>query len=295
MAGEATLFQEQWDARVLHAYQSKGYLTRGMSIGPSKVEGKKLHFPILGKGIATEYTVRDTVKKMNLMKGEVLLDASEWDAADDIYQYDLDRMAPAMKDSIVEAAGMALGRRHDLVLFQKMWDFNFNGISQVVGAFTDTALPGPGNILAARRRLFELDVPVDDGQNFCGVPPVVFDNLMSFEVFANSQWTGGNLPFADGLRRRTWQNINFFELPVYLQNIQSTTQGKFYMWHKSALGTGYTGEPLRTGWEWILSQKKWYYQSTISAGATIITDTNVGHPPGIIELRYKADLLPTFT
>lgn len=292
MPGEATLFQEQWDARVLHAYQHQGYLTKGMSIGPSKIEGKKLHFPILGKGVAQDYQVRDTVKKMNLVKGEVTMDATEWDAADDIYEYDLDRMAPAMKDSLVEAAGMALGRKHDLVLYEKLWAKDFSAISQLVGSFS--GLAGPAEILKARRKLFEMDVPVEDGQNFCGVPPVVFDNLMSYEVFANSQWTGGNLPFADGMRKRTWQNIHFFELPVYLQNVQSTTNGKFYLWHRSAVGTGWTGQPLKTGWEYILNQKKWYYQSTLSAGSVIIESADAGHPPGIIEVRYKADAEPTF-
>jgi len=293
MAGESLLFQEQWDARVIHAYQSKGYLTKGMSLEPTQIVGKKLHWPIMGKGVAQDYARGDKVKKMGVQKGEAQIDASEWDAADDIYQYDLDRMAPNLKDSLVETAGMALGRKHDLVLFEKMWAKDFSAISQVIGDFTTGF--GPGKMLQARRKLFELDVPVEDGQNFCGLPPIVFDTMMSYEVFSNSQWTGGNLPFADGLRKRSWQNIHFFELPVYLQNIANTTEGKFYLWHRSALGTGYTGEPLRTGWQYILDEKKHYYQSTLSAGAAIIESPDVDHVPGIIECRYDVAEEPTFT
>ncbi len=292
MAGETSLYQEQWDARVIQAYQQKGYLTKGMSIGPTKVVGKTLHFAILGKGIAQDYTVRDTVKKMNLMKGEVTLTAGEFDAADDIYEYDLDRMAPSMKDSLVESAGMALGRKYDVTLYQKMWAKDFSALSQVVGDYT-TAW-GPDKMMSARRLLFNMDVPFDSGDNFCGMPPVVFDTMMKYNVFANSQWTGGNLPFADGIRRRTWQNIHFFELPPYLQS-ETGTDGKFFLWTKAALGTGDTGETLRTGWKYILEEKKWYYQSTLSAGATIIENTAVGHKPGIIECRYKSDILPTYT
>lgn len=293
MAGESTLYQEQWDSRVIQAYQQKGYLTKGMSIGPTKVVGKTLHFAILGKGVAQDYTVRDKVKKMNLMKGEVQLQATEYDAADDIYEYDLDRMAPAMKDSLVESAGMALGRKYDVVLFTKMWNRDFNSLSQVQGAFT-TAWSAD-LMMAARRQLFNMDVPFDTGDNFCGLPPVVFDTMLKYNVFANSQWVGPDLPFAmNGLRRRSWQNIHFFELPPYLQN-EAGTQGKFYLWNKAALGTGDTGEPLRTGWEWVLSEKRWYYQSTLSAGATIIENTSIGHPPAIIECRYKTDILPTYT
>lgn len=281
-------FREQWDTQVIHVYQSKGYLTKGMSMGPTRVEGKKLWFNIAGKAEAQSYTRGDEVKVMNATRGAVSLDAEEWDAADYIYTYDLDRMAANEVDTVRETAAMALGRKHDNILYDKMKATDFSAVSQVTGAFGDTALPGPGKILAARRALFARDVGVDDGMNFCGLPPVVFDDMMSYDVFANSQWVGGNLPFADGLRKRSWMNIHFFELPVHLQSV-SGTDGKFYMWHKSALGTGYTGEALRTGFEHQLSFKRWYYQSTISGGATIIQSA------GIQEIRYKADLLPTFT
>ncbi len=279
-------FQEQWDSKVIHVYQQKGYLTKGMSVGPTKVEGKKFHFPIAGKGVAQSYTRGDEVKPMNATRGEILLDAEEWDAADYIYDYDLDRMAPNEVDTVTATAAMALGRKHDEILYAKMQATDFNGISQVTGAFANAF--GPGEALAARRALFGRDVPVEDGMSFCGLPPVVFDTMMSYEVFANSQWVGGDLPFANGLRRRSWQNIHFFELPVHLQKI-SSTNGTFYMWHRSALGTGYTGQPLKSEFEREVKRKRWWYQSTLSGGATLIQTI------GIQECRYKTDTLPTFT
>jgi hypothetical protein len=294
MANESSLFQEQWDSRVITMLQQKGYLTRGMTMGPSKIVGKKLHFPIMGKGVAQPYTRGDVVKKMNVIKGQVEIDAAEWDAADDIYETDLDQMAANIKDATVEAAAMALGRQYDLVLYQKFQAKDFNTLSQRVGEFTEPF--GPAEALKARRILFGLDAPVEDGMIFCGMPPIVFDTMMSYEVFANSQWVGGSLPFADGMRRRSWQNIHFFELPVYLQSVVSTDNGKFYMWHKSAAGSGHIGEELKTGWEYILNQKKWYYQSTLSAGVTLIEDPSAtGHPLAAVECRYEADVEPTFT
>lgn len=287
MSNEASAwFQEQWNTQVIHVYQQKGYLTKGMSVGPTKVVGKKLHFNIAGKGVAQDYTRGDRVKLMNASRGEVTLDASEYDAAEYIYQYDLDRMQPNEVDAARETAAKALGRKHDEVLYNKMQATDFNALGQVSGAFTDPA--GPSQILAARRALFARDVPVEDGENFCGLPPIAFDTMMSYEVFANSQWVGGDLPFANGLRRRSWQNINFFELPVHLQK-NSGTDGTFYMWNRSALGTGYTGEEMRTGFKWELEYKRWYYQSTLSAGSTII------QAAGIQEIRFKNDTLPTFT
>lgn len=292
MANETSLYQEQWDSRLMQVYQAKGFLTKGMAMPPSKIDGKKLHFSILGKGEAQDYAVRDKVKVMNLVKGEMSIDATEWDAADYIYDYDLDRMPVNVKDATVEAAAMALGRKHDKVLYAKMQAKDFNAIGQVVGAFGAAA--GPSEVLKARRMLFNMDAPIEDGQNFCGVPPIVFDTLMSYNVFANSQWTGGNLPWADGMRRRSWQNIHFFELPVYLQSV-SGTDGKFYLWHRSALGTGITGQEIKSGWKYELEFKRWYYQSTISAGAAIVEETTTGQKPGIVEIRYKADAEPTFT
>jgi len=222
----------------------------------------------------------------------VTIDSAEFDAADDIYENDLDQMAANIKDALPETAAMALGRKYDEILFAKMQATDWNAKGQQVGAFN--AAITPATILQARRKLFEFDAPVQDGMIYCGLPTICFDTLMSYEVFANSQWTGGNLPFSDGLNKRTWRNINFFELPVHLQSV-ATTDGKFYLWHKSGLGTGHIGDELKTGWEYILNQKKWYYQSTLNGGATIIEDTATGHKAPIIEIRYKADAEPTFT
>ncbi|MBJ7535288.1 hypothetical protein JDN40_14345 [Rhodomicrobium vannielii ATCC 17100] len=277
--------QEQFDTRVNHVYQSKGYLTKGMTTGPAKIDGVKMWFNIAGKGTAQPYARGDQVKVMNSSRDRVSIDAREWDAADYVYDWDQDRIPVNEMDVVVDTASMALGRQHDTVLFDLVRGTDFSG--QISGSFT--AAFGPGEMLAARRELFSRDVPVDDGQFFCGLPPIVFDTMMSYEVFANSQWVGGNLPFADGLRKRSWQNINFFELPVYLQTIASSTQGKFYVWHKSALGTGHTGQPIKSAWEDERAKwKRMFYRATISGGATVILKD------GVQECRYKADAAPTF-
>lgn len=288
MSNEAPAwFQEQWNAAVTHIYQAKGYLTKGMTTGPTKVVGKKMHFPIAGKGEASETGRGDEVKPMNASRGEVLLDATPYDAGDYVYQDDIDKMLPNELDVVRETAAMALGRKHDLVLFDKFRGLTLPG-GQIFGAYADTALPGPQLILKGRRKLFESDVPVEDGQTFCGLPPVVFDNMMSFEVFANSQWVGGDLPFANGQRKRSWQNIHFFELPTFLQTTPGANQGRFFMWHKSAVGSGYTGEMVRTDFEKQVRRKRWWFHSTISAGVTLIQDI------GVQEFKFNTSLEPTF-
>lgn len=295
MPGESNLFQEQWDPRVTHAFQQKGWLLRGMTMGPYKIVGKKLHFAIMGKGEAQDYTVGDTVKKMGVMKGQLEIDSREFDAADDIFEDDLDKMAANAKDALVDTAAMALGRKYDLITFDELRAKDFSGLGQTVGAFSTGF--GPSEALKARRAIYQMDAPVEDGQVFCGVPPIVMDNLMSYEVFSNSQWVGGAMPFAQaGMRAKTWQNVHYFELPPYLQTVANATEGKFYMWHKSAIGTGHIGDELKTAWEYILNKKKWYYQGTLNGGATLITDPNdTGHPLAIIECRYDTAEEPTFS
>lgn len=289
MSNEAPIwFQEQWARNVIHAYQSRGYLTKGMTTPPVRVEGKKMHFPIAGKGVAQDYTRGDKVKVMNATRGEVLLDAKEWDAADYCYTWDLERMAASEMDATTETASMALGRKHDEVLFDL-----FRGLAlpanQVVGAYADAALPGPTKILQARRELVKADVPTEDGRIYCGLPPLVFDDMMRYQVFANSQWVGGDMPFAKNTRMKTWQQVHFFELPEFLHTRPAANQGRFWMWHASTVGSGYTGQPLKTEWQWQLEYKRWYYQSTLAAGVCIIQQ------PGIMEFRYNDSLIPTFT
>jgi hypothetical protein len=266
-----------------------------MTTAPVRVTGKKMHFPIAGKGEAQDYTRGDKVKTMNATRGEVLLDATEWDAADYIYQTDLDRMLPNEVDVVRETAAMALGRKHDTVLFDKFRAETFTAnadlkINETVGAYADTALPGPAMLLKARRSLVAKDVPTEDGMIYCGLPPLVFDNMMSYKVFADSNWVGGDLPFASNIRRKTWQQINFFELPEFLHTYPAANQGRFFMWHKSAVGSGFTGEQIRTAWEdEVAKWKRWFYRSTLSAGVTVIQKA------GIIEVKYNTSLEPTFT
>lgn len=287
MSNEASAwFQDQWNAQVTLIYQQKGYMTNGMAMGPTRVDGKQLHFPIAGKGSASVWTKGDEVKPMNATRGEVLLTASEFDAGDYIYQYDLDRMAANELDTVHQTAAMALGRKHDEVLYNLMQATDFTTVPQFFGTYA-TALT-PETVLAARRYLFNQDVPTEDGMLFCGLPPIAFDTLMQKQVFANSQWVGPNIPFGEGMRRRTWQNIHFFELPVNLQSI-NVNQNKFYMWHRSALGTGYTGEAIKSDFTKEVKRKRWWYQSTISAGACIIQKN------GIAEMRIDQSIQPVYT
>lgn len=294
MSNEASAwFQEQWNANVIMVYQQKGYITKGMTTGPTKVMGKKMHFPIAGKGEASQFTPGDEVKAMNAVRGEVLLDAVEFDAADWIRQSDLDRMQPNEVDVVRSTAAAALGRKHDTVLFDLFRAANYAAAPTAaqgftLGAYGDTALPGPAMLLNARANLFEADVPIEEGGIFCGMPPKVFDNMMSYKAFSDGQWVGGDMPFAGNVRKRSWQNINFFELPTFLQTRPAAGQGRFFMWHQSAAGSGYTGEPLRTEFEKHVRLKRWWYQSTLSAGVCVLQAN------GIHEIRYNTTLNPTF-
>lgn len=295
MSNEApNWFQEQWNGAVTHVYQSKGYLTRGMTTPPVRVTGKKMHFPIAGKAEAQDYARGDKVKTMNATRGEVLLDATEWDAADYIYQPDLDRMLPNEVDAVRETAAMALGRKHDTVLFDKLREQTYVAnadpkLNETIGTYADTALPGPPQLLKGRRALVAKDVPTEDGAIYCGLPPLVFDNMMSFKVFSDANWVGGDLPFASNVRRKTWQQVNFFELPEFLHTYPAANQGRFFMWHKAAIGSGFTGEQIRTAWDDEVAQwKRWFYRSTLSAGVTVIQR-------GFIEFKYNSSLEPTFT
>ena len=288
MSNEAPVwFQDQWNSQVTLIYQQKGYMTQGMATGPTRVVGKQMHFPIAGKGQASVWTRGDEVKPMNATRGEVILSASEYDAGDYIYQYDLDRMAANELDTVHQTAAMALGRQHDQVLYNLMQATDFTTVPQFFGTYTGTPMT-PEVILAARRYLFNQDVPTEDGMLFCGLPPLAFDTMMQKNVFANGQWVGPNIPFGDGMRRRTWQNIHFFELPVFLQSITGNNN-KCYMWHRSALGTGFTGEAVKSDFDKEVKSKRWWYQSTISAGACIIQKN------GIAELRFDGSVLPTYT
>lgn len=322
MSNEApNWFQDVWDDQVTYAFQKEGHILAAMTMPPRPVPGKQLHFSIAGKGAASSYVRGQQLQPMNATRGEKLLQAGTFYAADFAYDWDLDRMRVDEAQAISHSAGLALGRRADNIAFTPLVaaDFITAGTGQSGQALTSTggnnvtvlttgnvgstvpSICTPELLLAGRRKIFNSDVPVDDGMLFCGLPPIAFDTMMQKQVFSNSQWIGPtDMPFADNMRKRSWQGVHFFELPSYLQtsedgtvntfyDIANPTRQKFYMWHRAALGFGTTGDAAKNEFIRYPRELRWWWQSTISGGATIV------QPPGIIEFRIDSAILPTYT
>ncbi len=273
--------KERWDSRVFHVYQAQGFTLRGTVLPPVDIDAKKFYWLKSGTGEATEYTVGDEVQDSNLDVTRIEVQAKEWDFGGRIYDWNRSRISYREEDQLVQNAAMALGRQADRVIYDKFKATDFNALGQVVGDFVSAW--DPAKALQACDKLQSKDVPWD-GNVFCGLPSKAWNQMLTYQVFSNSQWTGPDLPFTKVTDRRSWNGVHWFMLPNHLRKLPNATDLTFYMWHQTSTGCGNNeGGNIRTEWERETKKKAWWYQSTID-GACEILQTS-----GIVECRMKAD------
>lgn len=277
--------KERWDTRAFHIFQAKGYALKGTTSPPVDIQGNKFYFLKAGKGEASQYTVGDEVQPANTSLDRIEIQAEEWDYGDRIYDYNRTRISIREQDVYHENAGMALGRRADKIIYNKLQALALPA-GQVIGAFANPF--DPALALQGCDAMQAADVPWD-GMVFCGLPSRAWNQMLTYKVFSSADYQGPDLPFTKVTDRRSWNGVHWFLLPKHLWKLTGTDLS-FYMWHQSCIGTGHNEGPgVRSEWEREVKKKAWWYQNTID-GASVILQTE-----GIVEFRMKSDSAITLT
>jgi hypothetical protein len=127
-------------------------------------------------------------------------------------------------------------------------------------------------------------VETADGGIFCPLPSKAFYQCQTYKVFANSDWTGGDLPLTRMVKHKTFDVGHCFILPPHLRRLYTgnTTEVRFRAWHKSAIGAGHNRE-MRTEWIREGLRKRWTVNHTIDGCAAVM------QTKGIVEFRFKLD------
>jgi hypothetical protein len=272
--------KDRWDTMAFHVFQNKGFTLQGTVMPPVDIDGNTFYF-IKAGGVAEaqSYTVGDEVKQSTASLERIPLISNEWDYADRIFDKNRSKLSINEETVYHNHAGWSLGRRADKIIYEK-----FHALappaSRIVGDFASAW--DPAKALTACDALQDADVPWD-GQIFCGLPSRAWNQMLTYQVFTNSQWTGPDLAFTKVTDRKTWNGVNWFLLPKHLQK-KTGTNMSFYMWHQSAVGAGYNDSAgIRSEWEREVKRKAWWYQSTLDGAALVL------QPEGVIECRMKAD------
>jgi len=281
MSTEApTWYTEQYKSNVLFKYQSEGHVLRGTYMPPAEISGKTMYFPIAGKGKATKMKTGANLTPMNAGRERKSVTAEAYQAAEYIFAVDLARMSANENAVAQKQCSDALGRQHDEIIV--------GAVHAGVGTYgtvygSTTAAWDLAKALAAVTGHFKKDIP-EDGKSFCPMPQLAFSQMMTYDAFSNSQWVGGDLPFAAKRRAKFWAGVNWFPLPEDLFTpLTASTVTSFYIHHYSAIGSGYNGASLNSKITWENPVTAWLSNNWMDMGAAVLL------PEGITECTYKND------
>lgn len=284
MAQEApNWFTEEYIAGVIHLFQNEGNLTRNM-VREGKVESATSgYFRLAGKGTATKIIRTGNPSEavpMNAGRTKVKCDIDNYQAAEWIWDPDLDKMDIDERQEAQRTAAMALGRKFDEVLFATL-DAGATGYGTIVGSAA--AAWTIQNAITACRNMQQRDVPWD-GNVFCVLPATAWNQMMTYQQFSNSQWTDEKT-LSMGVTSKFWNNVHWVLGYESLFSTPSGTGRRFYMWHKSSVGALWNKE-VQSKITWENPKTAWFANNWAGFGAKVLLGSTTG---GIIECAVQND------
>src|SRR5262249_42524274 len=111
-----------------------GFLLKPTVSPPAEMDGKKLYYPISLPGKATKTKRGDDVKTMNAGKELKEVTAENYEAAEWVYKFDINKTAATEMETNTKNASDALGQAHDGVIMGKVHAGSGN-YGSVIGAF----------------------------------------------------------------------------------------------------------------------------------------------------------------
>lgn len=239
-----TWFATQYANRAMHIYQNQGNKLRPMVTMATRIEGaEKAVFWLAGKSKAVKKTganQRNIPSNADRKKFEVPL--ATWTAFDTVSEYDLDRMTVDEKEIVYQSGAMALGRATDIEIYATMLAAK-PALDQYQGQNLDfsAAAFSAANALTLCAALQDDKVPWD-GNVFCGLPSLQWNQLLANKIVNSSLYNGPDLPFTKATDVRKWNGVVWFLLveedPQDLYPVPAANKQDLFIWHKSAMGWG---------------------------------------------------------
>lgn len=257
-------YRERYLSKVTYKYKNAGFLLKPTVTPPAEMDGKKLYFPVSMPGTATKTKRGDKVKRMNAGKELKEVTAEIWEAAEMVYKFDINKTSATEMETNTKNASDALGQAHDGIIMGAV-HAGAGNYGPVVGA--NNAAWDLAKALTAETALRQrCQNPKEYA--YCPIPLRAFQQMMTFEQFANSQYVG-DYPLANGVMARTWGRTHYIQ--GYDEMFKSTggTGLSFYYWFPQAVGSGDTGG-IKTDINYIPDERGWLHDNTLEAGASVL-------------------------
>ncbi|KIZ47392.1 MULTISPECIES: phage capsid protein [Rhodopseudomonas] len=266
----------QYDQKVNHLLQSEGFLLRGTTQAPVNVVGNTLQFFFIGRGEATEMSQAiEMITPANLDKTTKDVTMKDYQFAEFIRHGEVERISVEFKSAIQEAGSMALGRKFDRVILQAM--DNEDTAIDTIG--DGSAAISPIDVSTGKAEINALGM-MKMNEFYLPVPSMSWEQLKLYKVFNNSDYTGPDLNFKNGVEAKTWNGVHFFQLPDEAFTSPSAGVVDTYLWNKRTVGFG-SNYAIKTNITYENLFTAWLYNSTMSGAAKVL------QTEGVKRLRIK--------
>lgn len=284
VAQAPTWFATQYADRAMHIYQNQGNRLRPMVSQATRIEGaEKAVFWLAGKSKATKKTRNQRNVPGNAARKKFEVPLTTWKVFDTVEEYDLDRMTVDEKEIVYQSGAMAMGRATDIEIYDVMKTAKPTAHASAdfsAGAFS------AANALLLCKILQDDKVPWD-GQVYCGLPSLQWNQLLANKVVNSSDHVGGDLPFTKATDTRFWNGVNWFlqveEDAEDLYPVPASNKQDLFIWHKSAMGWG-NHTDMQVIPQWDNYEDWWTINMTAKGCATTMQEGN-----GIVRFKTSSN------
>ena len=252
-------------------FQQKGFLLRGMCMEPSRIQANVVNWMIGGKGEAVPLQRGSFGPAMNAARTTISATMADWQAADWVYETDIEKMTANEQAVVSETCGRAIGRRSDLIIMNAL-----NASSLTVVDAGNAAPFTLAQALTMKVTLQNQDVGWENEDIFCGLPPLFWQQFLSYRQVNDADWVGyDGQPYKTGAKFKEWNGVKWFMSPLSYAPVPTAYGGTsldFFMWAKRAVGYG-TNYELRSTVTWENLFSGWYHNNRFAATAQVLLPT----------------------
>lgn len=287
-----TWFKVQYNNGVIAKFQAGGFMLQSTVSPVAAIVGTKAYFNIMGKGSANKKRRGQPAIPMNAKKGRVEANLETWEAFDEVWSYDLSRMSANEKEAISDAGAKALGRGVDNELVDHInaksgtGSATGSGVKPFLDANGQPGMVGGNNVefglehlLTMNAALQQADVPWD-GNVFCPLPSIFWNQAMAYKHFNSSDWVGEDLSFRKTTVSKFWNGVHYFLAPDEYFRSPDGSHIDIQMYHKNAAGWA-NNEKLTSMWQWENRNGCWTIRQESEGAAAILL------PEGMVRGRFK--------
>ncbi len=269
--------QAEFDAEVKHLYQGAALLN-GSTRVRRNVVGSTANFRRMGRGIAKQKAIQDSVNPMGITHTNVPVTLGNWHAADYTDIFAQAEVNYDEKSELAKSVAMAMGRRSDQIIIDGIATgasgnaasvdtnvggtasgFNLDKLLRLSRLMNAAAVPTGKRHLAVTARALEQALLVSQfsSADYNGMRALQDGSITSYggfkwHIFDDRAGTGqeGGLPIVSGAIRQGWA------------------------WDEDAVGLA-TGIEFRTEINYVPEKTSWLVNGIFKAGATVIDTTGV--------------------